>query len=205
MHRPAPAARQGELVLHTDPRTTGGHPGDNNRPPLAAAATSHPVTAPTRPNPENRCRVAVSSIPTAATASRDPRPGRTRRRHIHPRRDRQPGEEHPHRLRPGGEPPQPAPHRARRHPQLHRDPPVTEPQSRLRRQRRADHRDRIRPPEQAKHRQQHMCRPSENDNPIWPHRAGLIWPHPRFFGSESGPVGGGVRWVVWRLRSGWSG
>ena len=34
----------------------------------------------------------------------------------------------------------------------------------------------------------------ENDNPIWPHRAGLIWPHPRFFGSESGPVGGGVRW-----------
>ena len=35
---------------------------------------------------------------------------------------------------------------------------------------------------------------SENDNPIWPHRAGLIWPHPRFFGSGSGPVGGGVRW-----------
>ena len=61
-------------MLRADPRTAGGHPGDNNRPPLAADATSHPVTAPTRPNPENRCRVAVSSIPTAATASAIPGP-----------------------------------------------------------------------------------------------------------------------------------
>lgn len=61
-------------MLHTDPRTTGGHPGDNNRPPLAAAATSQPVTAPTRPDPENRCRVAVSNAPTAATASAIPDP-----------------------------------------------------------------------------------------------------------------------------------
>ena len=61
-------------MLHTDPRTTGGHPGDNNRPPLAAAATSQPVTAPTRPDPANRCRVAVSNAPTAATASAIPGP-----------------------------------------------------------------------------------------------------------------------------------
>ena len=158
-------------MLHTDPRTTGGHPGDNNRPPLAAAATSHPVTAPTRPAPANRCRVAVNSTPIAATASAIPRPGRTRRRHIHPRRDRQPGEEHPHRLRPRGEPPQPPAHRARRHPQQHRGLPVTQPQSRLARQRRADHRDRIRPPEQAKHRQQHMRRPT-------PHTPRPPRPHP---------------------------
>src|SRR5450755_3281453 len=31
--------------------------------------------------------------------------------------------------------------------------------------------------------------PNENDNPIWPHRAGLIWPHPRFLGRVR-PVGG---------------
>ena len=61
-------------MLRADPRTTGGHPGDNNRPPLAADATSHPVTAPIRPDPENRCRVAVSSTPTAATASAIPGP-----------------------------------------------------------------------------------------------------------------------------------
>ena len=61
-------------MLRADPRTTGGHPGDNNRPPLAADATSHPVTAPIRPAPANRCRVAVSSTPTAATASAIPGP-----------------------------------------------------------------------------------------------------------------------------------
>ena len=61
-------------MLHTDPGDTGGHPGDNNCPPLAAAATSHPVTAPTRPAPANRCRVAVNSTPIAATASAIPGP-----------------------------------------------------------------------------------------------------------------------------------
>ena len=61
-------------MLRADPRTAGGHPGDNNRPPLAADATSHPVTAPTRPDPANRCRVAVSNAPTAATASAIPGP-----------------------------------------------------------------------------------------------------------------------------------
>ena len=61
-------------MLRADPRTTGGHPGDNNRPPLAADATSHPVTAPTRPDPANRCRAAVSNTPTAATASAMPGP-----------------------------------------------------------------------------------------------------------------------------------
>ena len=31
---------------------------------------------------------------------------------------------------------------------------------------------------------------TENDNPIWPHRAGLIWPHPRFLGRGPAPGGG---------------
>lgn len=61
-------------MLRTGPTGAGGHPGDNNRPPLAAEATSQPVTAPTRPAPTNRCRVAVSSTPTAATASALPGP-----------------------------------------------------------------------------------------------------------------------------------
>ena len=61
-------------MLPTGPAVTGGHPGDNNRPPLAAEATSHPVTAPTRPDPANRCRAAVNSTPTAATASAIPGP-----------------------------------------------------------------------------------------------------------------------------------
>ena len=61
-------------MLPTGPAVAGGHPGDNNRPPLAAEATSHPVTAPTKPNPENRCRAAVSNTPTAATASAIPDP-----------------------------------------------------------------------------------------------------------------------------------
>ena len=56
-------------MLAAGPATAGGHPGDNNRPPLAADATSHPVTAPTRPDPANRCRVAANNAPTAATAS----------------------------------------------------------------------------------------------------------------------------------------
>ena len=61
-------------MLHTGPAVAGGHPGDNNRPPLTAAATSHPVTAPSRPDPANRCRAAVSKTPTAATASAIPGP-----------------------------------------------------------------------------------------------------------------------------------
>ena len=56
-------------MLATGPAPAGGHPGDSNRPPLAADATSHSVTAPTRPNAANRCRVAVTNAPTAATAS----------------------------------------------------------------------------------------------------------------------------------------
>lgn len=67
-------------MLLTGRTVAGGHPGDNNRPPLAAEATSHPVTAPTRPDPANRCRVAVNNTPTAATASAttDPAgPGKT--------------------------------------------------------------------------------------------------------------------------------
>ena len=61
-------------MLRPGPTVSGGHPGDNNRPPLAAAATSHPVTAPTRPDPANRCRVAVNNTPIAATASAIPGP-----------------------------------------------------------------------------------------------------------------------------------
>ena len=61
-------------MLQAGPTVTGGHPGDNNRPALAAEATSHPVTAPTRPDPVNRCRAAVSNTPTAATASAIPGP-----------------------------------------------------------------------------------------------------------------------------------
>ena len=61
-------------MLLTGRTVAGGHPGDNNRPPLAAEATSHPVTAPTRPDPANRCRVAANSTPTAATASAIPDP-----------------------------------------------------------------------------------------------------------------------------------
>ena len=61
-------------MLPTGPAVAGGHPGDSNRPPLAADATSHPVTAPSRPDPANRCRAAVSNTPTAATASAMPGP-----------------------------------------------------------------------------------------------------------------------------------
>ena len=61
-------------MLPAGPAVSGGHPGDNNRPPLAADATSHPVTAPSRPDPANRCRAAVSNTPIAATASAIPDP-----------------------------------------------------------------------------------------------------------------------------------
>ena len=61
-------------MLRADPAVAGGHPGDNNRPPLAAEATSHPVTAPSRPAPANRCHAAVSNSPIAATASAMPGP-----------------------------------------------------------------------------------------------------------------------------------
>jgi len=61
-------------VLRAGPAVAGGHPRDNNRPPLAAEATSHPVTAPTRPDPANRCHTAVSNTPIAATASAMPDP-----------------------------------------------------------------------------------------------------------------------------------
>lgn len=61
-------------MLRAGPAVAGGHPGDNNRPPLAAAATSHPVTVPSRPAPANRCRAAVSNSPIAATASVIPGP-----------------------------------------------------------------------------------------------------------------------------------
>ena len=157
---PGPGGVRDNSCCGPDPAVAGGHPGDNNRPPLAAAATSHPVTVPSRPAPANRCRAAVSNSPIAATASVIPGPAGPGGRHVHPGPDGQPGEEHPHLLRPGGEPPQPAPDRARRHPQPDRDPPVPQPQGRLRRQRRADHRHRVRPSEQAKHRQQHVRRPA---------------------------------------------
>ena len=61
-------------MLRAGAAVAGGHPGDNNRPPLTAEATSHPVTVPSRPDPANRCHAAVSNTPIAATASAMPGP-----------------------------------------------------------------------------------------------------------------------------------
>lgn len=60
---------QGQLVLVPPTPAAGGHPGDNNRPPLPATATPAAVTAPTGAPGANRDTIAALAAPTAASTS----------------------------------------------------------------------------------------------------------------------------------------
>jgi hypothetical protein len=109
------------------------------------------------------------------------RSGRLRHQRLGVQLTRQHGERRPQRDRTRGKPAQPAPHRASGTAQPLSDPPVPQP-GRRPCQRRADHRDRIRPPLQDTDRQQYMRAPAAAaDHPPGPQPlAGLAGPpdHP---------------------------
>ena len=144
---------QGQLVL-----ISPGRPGRAS--PVTAAGQRRSRWRPARPAPAtrsraNRDRTAAAAAPIAASASAhaDPAgPGSTgsgcRSRH-------QPVNTARTGLDPGGEAPQPAPHRLRRPAQQRGDQPVPGT-GRLRGQPRPDHRGGVRPADQQHHRQQHM-------------------------------------------------
>jgi hypothetical protein len=87
------------------------------------------------------------------------RAGRSGQHRVRVQRSAPPGEHPLYRLHPRPKPAQPPPHRRPRPTQPRRDPPMPHT-SCLRRQRRADHRGSVRPPDQQQHRQQHMGHPA---------------------------------------------
>ena len=134
-HRPASPAREADHP-NTPPRPATPSPGRAPRP----ARTGR--SPPRSPPPTRPAGPATGSPAPSAPADR-------------PRHDERPARSTPGRFQPPGHPPQPAPHRRRRNRQPRPDPAVpltTGP----RRQRRADHLDRIRAPQQHRHRQQHV-------------------------------------------------
>jgi len=149
------AVRQGELVLAPALTEPSGQPGEGSRLPLDADATCHAVTGPKIPAVPNRAVTAAVAAPNAASTSRHGEPSAFGTAWSTPANRGDQHEMHPDRRQPGTPPPQPAADRASRHPQPHRDPAVTTA-GRPRRQRRADQLHGVRPPQQHRHRQQHM-------------------------------------------------
>jgi hypothetical protein len=149
------AVRQGELVLAPALTEPSGQPGERSRPPLDADATCHAVTGPKIPAVPNRAVTAAVAAPTAASTSRHGEPSAfgtawstpanraTSTKSTRTAANRERHRRNQPRTVPAGTP------------QPHRDPAVTTA-GRPRRQRRADHLHGVRPPQQHRHRQQHM-------------------------------------------------
>ena len=147
--------RQRRLVLPVGPGCPGGQPGDSSRPAEQAAATCQALTGPRTPNAPNRPLTAAVAAPNAASTSRhaDPRalgttrstPARwaTPSNHVRTASNRPPITRNQPRTLTAGTP------------NLAPDHPMPRP-TRPGHQRRTDHLDPIRTPQQHRDRQQDM-------------------------------------------------